>query len=293
MKARRYNQGKIRYELIPQNALKELAKVYTYGAHKYSLYKDSNDNIIKGSDIPIENIHEYVLIDDGANNWKKGLPWMSMLGSIERHIQAFKNGEDVDKDLNTLHLANAAWGLMGLLEYYRIYPQGDDRPHSYLNTIKYGLDIDGVLADFDLHLCNIVGIDLHKVTHWNDPIIKKYYNDIKHDENFWLTMPKLIKPEDIPFEVHCYITSRSIDTEITKKWLYNNGYPDAPVFTVGHNAPKVQVALESGVDIFIDDKFENFVQLNQAGICTFLMDAPHNQKHDVGYRRIFNFDNFK
>lgn len=263
-KGLRYNSGKLRYDLVEPVAHEEMVKVLTMGAEKYE-----------------------------DRNWEKGMSWSDVIASLKRHVAAIEKREDYDKESGLLHAAHVACNAHFLTAYYRIYPQGDDRPHSYLNTIKYGLDIDGVLADFDAHLCNTVGIDLHKVTHWNDPVIKKYYNDIKHDENFWLTMPKLIKPEDIPFEVHCYITSRSIDTEITKKWLYDNGYPDAPVFTVGHNAPKVEVALQSGVDIFIDDKFENFVQLNKAGICTFLMDAPHNQKHDVGYKRISNFEIFK
>jgi len=40
------------------------------------------------------------------------------------------------------------------------------------------------------------------------------------------------------------------------------------------------------VEAYVDDRFENFVELNNAGICCFLFDAPHNTRYDVGYKRI-------
>jgi len=48
----------------------------------------------------------------------------------------------------------------------------------------------------------------------------------------------------------------------------------------------VDVAKESGVEIFVDDKYENFIELNSAGICCFLFDASHNQRYNVGFKRI-------
>ena len=44
---------------------------------------------------------------------------------------------------------------------------------------------------------------------------------------------------------------------------------------------------------FVDDKFENFVELNKNGICCFLMDAPHNQRYDVGHKRIKSLKELK
>lgn len=131
MQARRYNKGKLRYELLPEKALKDLVDVYTRGAEKYTIYNE--DGSIK---------------DDGANNWRTGLPWMDMIGSVERHIRSFKQGEDIDPELGTKHLANAAWGLLGILEYYKIAPEFDNRPHDYLSDRKIGLDIDEVLCNW-------------------------------------------------------------------------------------------------------------------------------------------------
>jgi uncharacterized HAD superfamily protein len=49
---------------------------------------------------------------------------------------------------------------------------------------------------------------------------------------------------------------------------------------------KIEVAKEMKLDIFVDDKFETFVAMNNAGILCYLFDAPHNRKHDVGFKRI-------
>ena len=93
---------------------------------------------------------------------------------------------------------------------------------------------------------------------------------------------------ELPFEPHAYITSRSIDPKLTQKWLDDNSFPSAPLYCVGHNMSKVEVAKQSGVEIFVDDKYENFIELNKAGICCFLFDASHNKKYDVGFKRIYN-----
>src|SRR5688572_10930078 len=148
-KARRYNKGKLRYVLFPTFAKKCIIDVYTKGAHKYSIYKDKDGNLIKGMDIPFEDRGKYELVDDASGNWRNGFSWMETLDSINRHEEAFKAGEDLDPELLTYHAANAAWGWISILEFYKIYPQGDDRKHAYLNTPKIGLDIDGVLADFN------------------------------------------------------------------------------------------------------------------------------------------------
>lgn len=271
--ARRYNKGKLRYELLPVNALRDVVEVYTKGAEKYTI-RDEQGKVV----------------EDGANNWRSGLSWMDMLASIERHIESFKAGEDIDPDLGTKHLANAAWGLLGILEYYRIFPEGDDRRHDYLYPKKIGLDIDGVLADFTGHLLKKLGVPNHVPLHWNDPIIRRGFEDYKKDKQFWLDIPPLVTREDINFEPHCYITARSIGEDITKEWLDKYHLPTAKIYSIGIGESKVEIAKESGVDIFIDDNFDNFVQLTNAGIFTYLYNAPYNEKYDVGFRRIHHLN---
>ncbi len=61
-----------------------------------------------------------------------------------------------------------------------------------------------------------------------------------------------------------------------------------PVYTT-FGEDKVEIAKKSEVDWFVDDRFENFLKLTEAGICCFLFDSNHNQRYDVGFKRIHKF----
>jgi hypothetical protein len=265
----RYNEGKIRMDLIPSYALKEVAKVFTYGAEKYTV-KDNDGNIIS----------------KGDDNWKKGQPWMSVIASAKRHIEEFVAGNDCDEESSLLHIAQATTNLMFLLEFYKIYPQGDNRPHTYFVPPKIGLDIDEVLADFMGHWNKHFGNDQIPENWHFDRDMKDKYNMVKDDKDFWMSIPKKTEPKDIPFEPHCYITSRSIPIEWTTEWLDKNGFAAVPVYSVAYGESKVESAKKSGITMFVDDRYDNFVDLNREGICCYLFDAPHNKRYAVGYKRI-------
>ena len=55
--ALRYDEGKIRHDLLPGHAINELAKVYTMGAKKYA-----------------------------DHNWRKGMKWSRVIASLKRHL---------------------------------------------------------------------------------------------------------------------------------------------------------------------------------------------------------------
>lgn len=238
--------------------MKELAKVFTKGAEKYE-----------------------------PNNWMKGMSWESVLASLERHKEAFKLGEDVDPETGCLHMAHVAWNALALVSYYNIYPQGDDRNHRYLNEPKIGLDIDEVLCDWVGAWCKKFGHPIAQSWNFSYDLHDEFKSFSPEELNeFYLNIPRKIDPNSIPFEPHCYITSRSVPVELTQMWLEKNGFPCRKVYSVGFGVSKIEVAKESGVEIFVDDRFENFVELNKAGICTYLLDAPHNQRYNVGHKRI-------
>lgn len=292
-KAKRYNKGKNRLELIPVRPIKLIGDVFTQGAHKYSVYKAADGTQVLGKDIPIAEAHKYELIESGANNWKNGLSWVENIGSVKRHIAAYDECEDYDPELGTMHLANAAWGIIVALEQYRTHPELDDRNKRYLNHPKIGLDIDNVLANWT----NFWGEahDIEKNPHswrynYNN---REWLKPSPELDEFYRNIPPLVNPDDIPFEPQAYLTARSIDESITKQWLQDNGFPTAPVFTVPFGASKIEVAKQAGIEWFIDDSYDNFVELNNAGICTFLWDAAHNRRYDVGYKRIISFKDFK
>jgi len=255
-KGLRYNEGKTRHDLTPIFAQEQYATVLTKGSLKYA-----------------------------ERNWEQGMKWSKVTASLKRHLNAFENGEDYDKETGLLHTAHIMCNAAFLTEYYKIYPQGDDRPHKYLKKAKIGLDIDEVLADWVGHWTKHHKQEIPE--NWNfDRDIKSKFESLQNDKDFWLSIPVKTNPKDIPFEPHCYITSRSIPKEWTEEWLDKNGFPTLPVYSIGHGISKVETVKKSGVDIYVDDRFENFVQLNNAGICCFLFDAPHNRRYEVGFKRI-------
>ena len=87
-----------RFDLIPPVPLRYIATVYGFGSKKY---------------------------DD--NNWFKGYPWSWSVGALERHLNAWKAGEDVDPESGLPHLAHAAWHCITLMEFARSQRGADDR----------------------------------------------------------------------------------------------------------------------------------------------------------------------
>jgi len=73
----RFNDEKIRYDLIPPLAHRECAKVWTKGLDKYP-----------------------------ENNWEKGMPWSEVIASALRHLEAIRLGEDIDIESGLLHAAH-------------------------------------------------------------------------------------------------------------------------------------------------------------------------------------------
>jgi hypothetical protein len=88
--ALRFNEGKpeVHYILFYEKFAEALAKIQEQGALKY-----------------------------GYANWMAGgKPDTEYLNSGLRHLFAFFNGEMYDEDLGTLHLAQACWNFINLLE---------------------------------------------------------------------------------------------------------------------------------------------------------------------------------
>lgn len=87
-----------RFDLIPVGALREIARVYGFGAAKYA-----------------------------DNNWRKGYAWHLSYAANQRHLTSFWDGEDLDPESKLPHLAHAAWQSITLLQFYLDGLGTDDR----------------------------------------------------------------------------------------------------------------------------------------------------------------------
>ena len=97
-KAKRYNAGKPRFDLIPLQALVNAAKVFEFGEGKY-----------------------------GRNNWTRGMEWSKMIASLVRHIAAFQAGEDMDMESGHSHVGAILCNAIMLSWYFDNFKAGDDR----------------------------------------------------------------------------------------------------------------------------------------------------------------------
>jgi hypothetical protein len=217
------------------------------------------------------------------------MSWSKVIASLKRHVLAIEAGEDFDKKSGLHHSAHIMCNAGFLTEYYKIYPEGDDRPVRYLKPRRIGLDIDGVLAEFEQHFLEYFGYLDHHALHWGDPLFRNNFEKIQHDEDFWMDIPPIIKSEDLPFEPEMYCTARPIAKEVTQAWLDRHRFPSRPLVSVGLDGSKI-MALSGNIDLFVDDSYSNFVELNNAGVFTYLMTRGHNKKYDVGHRRIHSLN---
>jgi uncharacterized HAD superfamily protein len=255
----RYNDGKLRYDLVHPKSLKGLVRVMTAGANKYA-----------------------------ERNWENGMKWSNVLASLKRHLAAVEAGEDYDAETGELHADHLQCNAHFLSAYYDIFPQGDDRPNTFFNK-RVGLDIDGVLADFNKAVKTKFGIK-NDPNHWyySYSFNKDLWVELKQDKDFWLNIEPYFDGSEIPFEPVCYVTHRPVPKEWCEEWLEKNNFPCVPVHVV--NGSKMEVLRELNLDVFVDDKYDNFKELNDNGIFTYLFTQPWNNRYDVGHKRIHSLE---
>lgn len=94
----KYDEGKLRYDLLPPDAVQELVRVYDYGALKYA-----------------------------DRNWEKGMKWSRCFSALMRHSWAFWMGENLDPESGLPHMAHAAFCCLALIRYVKRNKEFDDR----------------------------------------------------------------------------------------------------------------------------------------------------------------------
>ena len=86
--AAKNDYGKLRWVLMPWDALSEVVRVLMFGASRY-----------------------------GRNNWTQGMAHTRFSDAAIRHIIAWQHGQDRDEESGVHHLAHAACGLLFLVAY--------------------------------------------------------------------------------------------------------------------------------------------------------------------------------
>lgn len=261
-KATKFDEKKIRPDLIPATTIQALGRVLRDGANKYS-----------------------------DRNWEKGLSWERIIGALERHLTAIKCGEDYDQDDGVLHAAHLLTNVTFLNEYYKTFPEGDrfERIIHPFYGKRIALDIDGVICNFNKSFAPLLGKSLSDANNWYYSYeANKVLDSLTYE--FWLSLEPLFDSKTLCFEPTCYITHRKSTgaQAATEKWIEDNGFPCMPVLFVDEARDKSKFAKENEIDIVIDDKFKNFYRLNKDGVLCFLMDNPWNKKYNVGHLRIYH-----
>ena len=98
-KGLRFNEGKVRTDLLPFDVIWHISKVLQAGAEKYA-----------------------------DRNWELGLSWMTCVGCLMRHLIKFVSGNDIDKETGIPHIDLVMINAIFLSRYFRQNKDYDDRP---------------------------------------------------------------------------------------------------------------------------------------------------------------------
>ena len=94
----RYNNGKLKWSLVSWAALTPMVEVLMFGAKKYASF-----------------------------NWCKGLKYTEISESLQRHLNAFMEGEDNDPESKLSHIGHILCNAM-FLSYMTLFKKDmDDR----------------------------------------------------------------------------------------------------------------------------------------------------------------------
>tara|TARA_R110000851_G_scaffold160786_1_gene304084 strand:+ start:9975 stop:10316 length:342 start_codon:yes stop_codon:yes gene_type:complete len=95
---KRFNTGKLRWSLVSWKALEPMVHVLMFGAQKYDSW-----------------------------NWVKGLKITEVADSLQRHLNAFIQGENDDPESKLSHVGHIMCNAMFISYMYLFKPDMDDR----------------------------------------------------------------------------------------------------------------------------------------------------------------------
>ena len=228
-KAIKDDSKKIRMDLLPPDALREVAKVFTYGANKYS-----------------------------ENNWVHGFEWHRLYAAAQRHLNAFWSGEDFDEVGNN-HLASAGSNILMLLSHCLRNIGADDRPNKKKNNDKDKeqefLDAIKDLSYIDLNRTGdskLLVIGKYIVCYNKIPNKEMYTYDVYNPEtnNIVLSFSnkKILNELEIIQEIENEINKKINNKEEVKKELTSKN-ENNEINTVKENNNNAQVSLNDSFEL--------------------------------------------
>lgn len=88
---KKFNEGKIKFSLLPPLALEEAAKVLTYGANKY-----------------------------GRDNWKLCKDTRDYIDALYRHLNEYQKGILYDEESGNLHISHVLANALFLVHFEKL-----------------------------------------------------------------------------------------------------------------------------------------------------------------------------
>lgn len=171
-----------------------------------------------------------------------------------------------------------------------------------MKTLRIGIDVDGVLADFNRafidYIPRVTGRDLFPTgyvpTTWNYPEalgytgaeVSKVWEGIKADDSFWRFLPAY--PDTVRMlsflaatthDIY-FITNRPGRTAKTQteRWLQIHGFDRPP--TVLISSHKGDCAFALLLDLYLDDRDENCLEVfEESDTNGYMLAQPWNTKY--------------
>lgn len=208
-----------RFDLIPAKAMSGIAKVFGQGVEQ---------------NYPQEG-------------WKQ-CDIKYLLNQLKSKLNDFEDMVDKDKD-GLYNIDKVAAYAMMIHDVLATNPHMDNRFDQISSVPRVALDVDDVVADFLGGYAEKTGDTMNPYWAANYDIAEKL-KTLADDEDFWVNLKVKHRPA---FEPACYISSRGIPVEFTKKFIQKAGLPCAPVHHVPWNESKVEILKKERIDILVDD----------------------------------------
>lgn len=135
-------------------------------------------------------------------------------------------------------------------------------------------------------ICEVLGISNEEYLEFYSKYGAKIHLEAQIRNNAKRVLWEMSKKHNI-----FYVTAREERLkEETIRWFNNHDLPTGELFLLG-SPQKAQKAKELNCDIFLEDRYENAVELSKEGFQVLLLDCNYNRfKLTPGIQRVLNWD---